>query len=74
MTVRCGPLLPLFIPLLLVEGCSQREREPPLFELLPPSRTGVSFANTITTNDSVNVQSDPYVYNGAGVEIGRAHV
>ncbi len=70
MTVRCGPLLPLFIPLLLVEGCSQREREPPLFELLPPSRTGVSFANTITTNDSVNVQSDPYVYNGAGVAVG----
>ena len=70
MTVRCGPLLPLFIPLLLVEGCSQREKQPPLFELLPPSRTGVSFANTITTNDSVNVQSDPYVYNGAGVAVG----
>ncbi len=70
MTVRCGPLLPLFIALLLVEGCSQREKEPPLFELLPPSRTGVSFANTITTNDSVNVQSDPYVYNGAGVAVG----
>jgi len=70
VTVRCGPLLPLFIPLLLVEGCSQREKQPPLFELLPPSRTGVSFANTITTNDSVNVQSDPYVYNGAGVAVG----
>src|SRR3989475_6751594 len=43
---------------------------PPLFKLLPPGRTGVTFANTITTNDSVNVQSDPYVYNGAGVAVG----
>jgi hypothetical protein len=28
------------------------------------------FANTITTTDSENVQTDVYVYNGAGVAIG----
>lgn len=33
-------------------------------------QTGVTFTNTITTNDSVNVQTDVYVYNGAGVAIG----
>jgi len=56
--------------LLVFEGCSHQEKRPPLFKLLPPSRTGVTFANTITTNDSVNVQTDPYVYNGAGVAVG----
>ncbi|MCA1850494.1 MAG: VCBS repeat-containing protein, partial [Acidobacteria bacterium] len=40
------------------------------FKLLSPEQTGVTFANTITTSDSVNVQTDLYVYNGAGVAIG----
>src|SRR6185312_489390 len=34
------------------------------------SHTGVTFANTIATNDSVNVQNDVYIYNGAGVAVG----
>jgi len=42
----------------------------PLFQRLSPSHTGVTFANTITTNDSVNVQNDVYIYNGAGVAVG----
>jgi hypothetical protein len=41
-----------------------------VFELLSADRTGVTFANTITTSDSLNVQTDPYVYNGAGVAVG----
>jgi hypothetical protein len=45
-------------------------KERPLFKLLSSSETGVSFANTITTNDSLNALTDPYVYNGAGVAIG----
>src|SRR5574339_356880 len=52
-------------------GCGKREHHaPPLLSLLSPRRTGVSFANTITTNDSVNVQNHVYVYNGAGVAVG----
>src|SRR5262245_32422127 len=51
-------------------ACSPGRREQPVFRLLSPSRTGITFANTITTNDSVNVQNDVYVYNGAGVAIG----
>src|SRR5712671_77093 len=43
---------------------------PPLFTLLSPSHTGVTFANTITTSDSMNVQNHVYVYNGAGVAVG----
>jgi len=42
----------------------------PLFKHLPPSATGVTFANTITTTDSVNVQTEVYIYNGAGVAVG----
>jgi hypothetical protein len=59
----------LFVFLCSFAGC-RRERHPPLFKLLTPDQTGVTFANTITTNDSVNVQTDVYVYNGAGVAIG----
>ena len=55
--------------LLALGGCSA-DKDRPLFKLLSPSQTGVSFANTITTSDSLNVQTDPYVYNGAGVAIG----
>jgi hypothetical protein len=53
----------------LLCGCT-RERERPLFKLLSPEETGVTFQNTITTNDSVNVQTDVYVYNGGGVAVG----
>jgi enediyne biosynthesis protein E4 len=59
----------LLIALLLLAGCGG-DRERPLFELLSADRTGVTFANTITTSDSLNVQTDVYVYNGAGVAVG----
>ena len=62
-------LLALLVPVFWSAGCTSRENRP-LFELLSGQRTGVTFANTITTDDSVNVQSDVYVYNGAGVAIG----
>src|SRR6266446_7466840 len=51
-------------------GACSHETHPPLFKRLTQGHTGVSFANTITTTDSENVQADVYVYNGAGVAIG----
>ncbi|PYO99131.1 MAG: hypothetical protein DMD60_02410 [Gemmatimonadetes bacterium] len=59
----------LFISLLLLAEC-RPEAERPVFKLLTPAQTGVTFANTITTTDSLNAQTDPYVYNGGGVAIG----
>jgi hypothetical protein len=56
--------------MLLLAGCTRGEGDRPLFQLLTPEQTGVTFANTITTDDSVNVQTDVYVYNGAGVAVG----
>ena len=53
----------------LLCGCDHA-RDRPLFKLLSPNETGVTFANTITTDDSVNVQTDVYVYNGGGVAVG----
>jgi enediyne biosynthesis protein E4 len=61
------------VPLVAVcASCSGAATPPPaqLFKLLSPSETGVTFANTITTNDSENIQNDPYIYNGAGVAVG----
>jgi hypothetical protein len=50
-------------------GCIGK-KDRPVFKLLSPSETGVTFANTITTDDSLNVQTDSYLYNGAGVGVG----
>ena len=50
-------------------GCT-RSGGQPLFELLGPGRTGIEFSNTIKTDDSVNVQSEVFIYNGGGVAVG----
>src|SRR5438045_8293723 len=63
-------LLVLLVAVVCLSGCGVGRREQPLFKLLIPEETGVRFANTITTNDSINVQTDVYVYNGAGVAVG----
>ncbi len=58
------------IPLFCLTACNAGRSERPVFKLLSPEQTGVTFANTITTSDSLNVQTDVYVYNGAGVGVG----
>lgn len=57
------------VPLLVLAACAG-DSERPLFQLLTPEQTGVAFANTITTSDSLNVQTDVYIYNGGGVAVG----
>jgi hypothetical protein len=54
---------------LLLSACRHGEQAA-LFKLLTPSQTGITFANTITTSDSLNPQIEIYVYNGAGVGVG----
>jgi len=68
--VHHSPLFALVMLLLWLAGCTTEKRDRPLFKLLSPDETGVTFANTITTNDSLNVHTDVYVYNGAGVAVG----
>jgi hypothetical protein len=68
-TTHRHPVL-LLVPLLCVASCGREEHTAPLFTLLTPDQTGIAFTNTITTNDSMNVQYESFVYNGGGVAIG----
>ena len=58
-------LVPLLVSFLLT-AC----REKPLFERLDSSETGISFANTLTDSDTLNILNYQYFYNGGGVGVG----
>src|SRR5438874_3515099 len=59
------------VPIVAALSCGRPPaRTPPVLKRLSPTETGVMFANTITTSDSLNVRTDAYVYNGAGVAVG----
>lgn len=58
-------LAPLAL-LILLTGC----KEKPLFERLDAADTGITFANTITDSDSLNILNYQYIYNGGGVGVG----
>jgi len=59
-----------------IVACSPAERassapaEPPLFELLAPTATGVSFQNTLPESADFNILNYLYYYNGGGVAVG----
>ena len=61
----------LLTALLLLAGCSSPKNDPDaLFRLLPAERTGITFSNDLTENDTLNVLAFEYVYNGGGVGMG----
>jgi len=62
-------LVALLSVLFLAAGCGDRGGHH-VFELLDAKETGIGFANTIATSDSLNELTDVYVYNGAGVGVG----
>ena len=55
---------------LLLAGCRAAPAAPTLFELLPPERTGVTFANTLPEDATFNILNYLYYYNGGGVAVG----
>ncbi len=62
---------------LLVCSCSEvptaqkpAEAVQPLFELLPPSKTNITFSNTLTEGPNTNILMYEYFYNGGGVAAG----
>jgi hypothetical protein len=63
-------LAAIFVSTLLFLSACSRKSEPAVFKLLSPQETGIDFANTINATDSFNVQTDVYIYNGAGVAVG----
>ncbi|HVK97627.1 MAG TPA: VCBS repeat-containing protein, partial [Flavisolibacter sp.] len=60
-------LLTLFLTVVLL---SKAQLAAPLFNLLPSSYTGISFANHLTENDTLNILNQANIYNGGGVGIG----
>lgn len=56
----------IVVLLLTVVSCSAPE-EHIVFEYMPPDRTGIDFANNILENDTVNILTYEYLYNGGGV-------
>ncbi len=54
----------------IFSACNSGNKQPPLFELLDESSTGLHFTNTLTPTDSFNIFHYMYYYNGAGVGAG----
>lgn len=51
----------------VLNSCKNEDR---LFELLPAKKSGISFENTLTENDELNILDYLYFYNGGGVSMG----
>lgn len=66
LNISLGALLLCFLSF---QSCQQSE-EDMVFELLNSEKTGIAFENSITDNDSLNILTFEYLYNGAGVGIG----
>ena len=60
-------LIGLFLMVLVVSGCKNEDR---LFDLLPASKSGISFENTLVESDELNILDYLYFYNGGGVAMG----
>ena len=57
--------------LLLLAACTRTPQPPPLFELLSPRATGVTFVNQVPEQDTaLNIINFLNYYNGGGVAVG----
>jgi enediyne biosynthesis protein E4 len=68
--MRCS--LVLFLVSFVMVSCHRHgdNKEKKLFSLVSSDSSGITFQNTITTNDTVNILSYEYLYNGGGVAVG----
>ncbi|MEP7374680.1 MAG: VCBS repeat-containing protein [Chitinophagaceae bacterium] len=57
----------LFTSLLFLAACQHRDT---MFTEIDSSKSGITFNNTITENDSINPIDMEFLYNGGGVAIG----
>ena len=68
---RHGAARALLVASLALAACRDARTEtPPLFELLSPATTGVTFANMLPEDTAFNPLNYLYYYNGAGVAAG----
>lgn len=61
-------LVLIFITFTTILSCSKKPE--PLFKLLSPDQTGIDFRNDVMEDEYLNILSNEYIYNGAGVGIG----
>lgn len=59
-----------FILSMMHFSCKREAKEAQIFEQLSSSKTNITFANTIVTDDSINAVNYEYIYNGGGVAVG----
>ena len=67
--MRLGFRLSILI-LASVVACKKDQIEPPLFEQIPSSQSGIQFTNQIKNSKELNIFNYRNFYNGAGVAIG----
>src|SRR4051812_9312193 len=60
----------LFLIICLAISYNAHSQSKTLFQLLPPSHTGIEFRNKISESDSLNILNQANIYNGGGVGIG----
>ena len=53
--------------LFVVAGCGDKTSK---FQLVPPSKSGIEFSNTLTESVDFNIFNYMYFYNGGGVAVG----
>src|SRR6202048_3500996 len=73
-TTRCPRMpahnpLPAILVAIVLTSCEPSPRARPLFELLKPEATGVTFANKLPET-GFNIVNYLYYYNGGGVAVG----
>jgi hypothetical protein len=51
-------------------GCQRTSASAPLFEVVPPEASGVTFVNTLPEDTAFNILNYLYYYNGGGVAVG----
>lgn len=58
------------LSILFITGCTYDNNDEQIFFELSPDKTNITFSNTIESTDSLNIQTDLFLYNGAGVATG----
>lgn len=53
-----------------IAGCTPGDQPDPLFRELSPDITNITFNNAIVSSDTLNAQTDHFLYNGAGIAVG----
>lgn len=58
----------IFTLLLIIWSCNRTPQS--LFQLRSSNETGIQFNNRIIENDSINILTEEYIFNGGGVAVG----